>query len=229
MPFSAAVKNLVVICDNTLSLKNHITQLCKASQFQLCNLYRIRDYFDRTSLEILLHAFVTSRLDYCNALLAGAPLCDIRKLQLVQNSAARLLLRCKKSDHITPILHDLHWFPIQFKVLLLIYKSLHLLSLPYISSLLAPVAPVKGLRSRTSTTLLVPRSNCACFGDRAFSVVAPKLWNALPASIHNGYFCCFFQISPEGSSILCCFSNLSSSSTLPKGALCRNIFQKSAL
>ena len=189
VPFSAVAKNLGVIFDNTLSLKNHITQLCKASQFQLCNLYRIRDYFDKTSLEILLHAFVTSRLDYCNSLLVGSPLCDTRKLQLVQNSAARLLLRCKKSDHITPILHDLHWLPIQFriqfKILLLTYKALHHLSPPYISSLLTPAAPVRALRSRTSTTLLIPRSNRACFGDRAFSIAAPKLWNALPASIHN--------------------------------------------
>ena len=113
VPFSAAAKNLGVIFDNTLSLKNHITQLCKASQFQLCNLYRIRDYFDKTWNEILLHAFVTSRLDYCNSLLVGSPLCDIQKLQLVHNSAARLLLHRKKSDHITPTLRDLHWLPVQ--------------------------------------------------------------------------------------------------------------------
>ena len=118
-----------------------------------------------------------------------AILCDTRKLQLVQNSAARLLLRCKKSDHITPILHDLHWLPIQFRIqfkrLLFTYKALHHLSPPYVSSLLTPAAPVRVLRSRTSTTLLVPRSNRSCFGDRAFSIAAPKLWNALPASIHN--------------------------------------------
>ncbi len=77
--------------------------------------------------EKLVHAFMTSRLDYCNALLGGCSASSINKLQVVQNAAARVLTRSRKYDHITPILQSLHWLPIKFrisyKILLLAYKA----------------------------------------------------------------------------------------------------------
>ncbi len=77
--------------------------------------------------EKLVHAFMTSRLDYCNALLGGCPASSINKLQIVQNAAARVLTRSRKYDHITPILQSLHWLPIKFrnsyKISLLAYKG----------------------------------------------------------------------------------------------------------
>ncbi len=79
--------------------------------------------------EKLVHAFMTSRLDYCNALLGGCPASSINKLQIVQNAAARVLTRSRKYDYITPILQSLHWLPIKFrisyKILLLAYKALN--------------------------------------------------------------------------------------------------------
>ncbi len=59
---------------------------------------------------------MTSRLDYCNALLGGCPASSINKLQIVQNAAARVLTRSRKYDHITPILQSLHWLPIKFRI-----------------------------------------------------------------------------------------------------------------
>ena len=74
------------------------------------------------STEILVHAFVSSRLD-CNSLLYGSPKYILQKLQRVQNAAAILVKLSRKYEHITPHLMDLHWLPIeyriQFKVLLL--------------------------------------------------------------------------------------------------------------
>ncbi len=79
--------------------------------------------------EKLVNAFMTSRLDYCNALLGGCPASSINKLQIVQNAAARVLTRSRKYDHITQILQSLHWLPIKFrisyKILLLAYKALN--------------------------------------------------------------------------------------------------------
>ncbi len=84
--------------------------------------------------EKLVHAFMTSRLDYCNALLGGCPASSINKIQIVQNAAARVLTRSRKYDHITPILQSLHWLPINFrisyKILLLAYKALNDFVLP---------------------------------------------------------------------------------------------------
>ncbi len=91
--------------------------------------------------EKLVHAFMTSRLDYCNALLGGCPASSINKLQIVQNAVARVLTRSRKYDHITPILQSLHWlaikFRISYKILLLTYKALNDLAPAYLTNLLS--------------------------------------------------------------------------------------------
>ncbi len=91
--------------------------------------------------EKLVHAFMTSKLDDCNALLGGCPASSINKLQIVQNAAARVLTRSRKYDHITPILQSLHWLPIKFrisyKILLLTYKALNDLAPAYLTNLLS--------------------------------------------------------------------------------------------
>ena len=90
--------------------------------------------------EKLIHAFISSRVDYCNGLLTGLPKKTIKQLQLIQNAAATLLSRTKRTEHITPVLKSLHWLPvsyrIDFKVLLLVYKSLNGLGPEYMSRVL---------------------------------------------------------------------------------------------
>ncbi len=79
-----------------------------------------------SNAEMLIHAFMTSRLDYFNALLSGCSARSINKLQMVQNAAARVLTRTRKYDHISPVLSTLHWLPIKhriyFKIVLIIIK-----------------------------------------------------------------------------------------------------------
>ncbi len=83
---------------------------------------------------------MTSRLDYCNALLGGCPASLINNLQIVQNAAARVLTRSRKYAHVTPILQSLHWLPIKlrisYKILLLAYKALNYLDPSYLTNLL---------------------------------------------------------------------------------------------
>ncbi len=81
-----------------------------------------------SNAEMLLHAFMTSRLDYCNALLGGCTSGLINKLQMVKNAAARVRTRTRKYDHISPVMSTQHWLPIKhcidFKILLITYKTL---------------------------------------------------------------------------------------------------------
>ena len=136
--------------------------------------------------EKCIHAFVTSRLDYCNALLSGYPDKALNKLQLVLNTAARMLTRTKKIDHFTPVLASLHWLSVKaradFKVLLLTYKALHGLAPTDLSDLVLPYIPT--LRSQDAGLLIVPRISKQT-GGRAFSYRAPFLWNGLPTHVRD--------------------------------------------
>ncbi len=99
------------------------------SYYHLKNIARIRCFVSSQDLEKLVHTFITSRVDCYNGLLTGLPKKTARQQRLIQNAAARILTRTRKSEHITPVLRSLHWLPvtfrIDFKVLLLVYKSLN--------------------------------------------------------------------------------------------------------
>ncbi|KAI5086818.1 hypothetical protein C0J45_23883, partial [Silurus meridionalis] len=109
---SSTVKDLGVILDSNLSFNNHINQVTKTAFFHLRNISKLRNMLSISDAEKLVHAFMTFRIDYCNALLGGCPASIINKLQLVQNAAARVLTFSRKYDHITPILSSLHWLPV---------------------------------------------------------------------------------------------------------------------
>ncbi len=105
---SSTVRNLGVMFDPSLSFLSHINSLSKLAFFHLRRIVQLRPFISINDAESLIHAFVSSRLDYCNALFIGLPATSISRLQYIQNSAARILTRTKCSSHITPILANLH-------------------------------------------------------------------------------------------------------------------------
>ena len=182
-------RNLGVLFDCDLSFSPQVKLVCRSAYFHLRNIAKIRHFLSQKDAEKLIHAFVTSRLDYCNSLLSGCSSTSLKSLQLVQNSAARILSRTKKREHITPILESLHWLPmrqrIEFKVLLLTFKSLNNQAPTYLKELIVPYTPNRPLRSRTARLLTVPRINKSRMGARAFCYQAPLLWNQLPMFIRE--------------------------------------------
>ena len=142
---------------------------------------------------MLVHAFVSSRLDYCNSLLAGISDELVNRLQSVLCSAARLILGKRKFDPISVDLRQrLHWLPveqrIQYKLGFLVYKCLHGLAPPYLSSMLTPVSSNRyscRLRSAGRGDLTVPRTRSVRMGPRSFAVSGPELWNSLAPELKN--------------------------------------------
>ncbi|KAL0150468.1 hypothetical protein M9458_054285 [Cirrhinus mrigala] len=180
------VRNLGVILESDLSFSSHVKAVTKSAYYHRKNIARIRCFVSSQDLEKLVHAFITSRVDYCNGLLTGLPKKTIRQLQLIQNAAARILTRTRKSEYITPVLRSLHWLPvifrIDFKVLLLIYKSLNGLGPKYIADMLTEYKPNRPLRSLGSSQLEIPRVHTKQ-GESAFSHYAARSWNQLPEEI----------------------------------------------
>ena len=182
-------RNLGAYFDERLCMDIHVQNICKASYFHLRNIASIRSYLDLKTTESLVHAFIFSKIDYCNSLLFGISKQHIHKLQKLQNRAARVCFNIPRNSMRSSLslLAHLHWLPIpyriEFKILLLTYKCIHGIAPQYLSSLLDFLPSTRSRRSHYQALLLVPRSRTKGFGDRSFSVAAPRLWNSLPVSI----------------------------------------------
>ena len=128
-----------------------MNSVAKSTFYQLRLIYQLCPYLDRDSLATAIHALITSRLDYYSVLYVGLLLKTVRKLQLVKNRAACLLTGTGQQDHITPVLFQLHWLPIQvwtrFKVLVITCKALNGLRPRYLKERLLPYVPAWTLRS----------------------------------------------------------------------------------
>lgn len=181
------VKNLGVFMDKNLVMERQVNAVSKSCYHQIRSIGQIRQFITKDACKILIQALVTSRLDYANSLLFGLPQCLLSRLQRVQNSAARLVTLTRKRDHITPILHDLHWLPTeyrpQYKILLYTYKALNGMAPGYIGDMITRYKPTRQLRSQTRGLLVTPKTRTKTYGVRCFSSAAPLLWNALPNSI----------------------------------------------
>ncbi len=168
-----------MLFDSNLSFDSHVSSICKNSFFYLKNISKLRPMLSMSNAEMLINAFMTSRLDYCNALLGGCSACLINKLQMVQNAAARVLTRTRKYDHISQVLSTLHWLPIKhridFNILLITYKALNGLARHYLSKLLSDYSPPRPLRSQNSGHLIISRISKSTAGGRSFFYLAPKL------------------------------------------------------
>ena len=158
---------------------DHITKTCSAVFYYLCNIRRIRKYLTKECTEALIHAFISSHLDYCNSLLFGVPECHLHKLQRVQNAAACLIFQESRFFHITPLLKSLHWLPVKyhivFKIILITFRAIHGLALAYISELIS-IRDTGRYDFRSNDGLLLAPcrgKTLTKFGDQSFHAATP--------------------------------------------------------
>ena len=113
---TSCMRNLGVMFDSSMTMEQQVNAVCRSGYTQLRKIGHIRRYLTDDAVKSLVNGLVTSRIDYCNALLYGIPNRLIEKLQCVQNTAARIITRTPRHSHITPVLKTLHWLPVQYRI-----------------------------------------------------------------------------------------------------------------
>ncbi len=179
--------------DDQLSFTDHIATKARSCRFASYNIRKIRPFLSEQAAQLLVQALVLSRLDYCNALLAGLP----HVLSLIQNAAARVVFNEPKKAHVTPLFIRLHWLPIaariKFKVLIFAYKTTTGAAPIYLNFLVQTYAPSRSLRSASERRLVVPSQRGTKSLSRTFSWTVPSWWNDLPISIRTAESLAIFK------------------------------------
>ena len=197
---SRVVRNLGVHVDASLSFQQQVSHICRICYLELRRISSIRQYLTEDATKTLICSFVLSRLDYCNSLLAGSPKYLLLKLQKVQNSAARLIFRAPGRTQASPLLHSLHWLPVEerisYKLSLLCFKSLNGLAPSYLRDFLQLYKPSRNLRSSSDSRICkLPLFRTVTYGRRSFSYQAAHAWNQLPYSVRHS--CSLSKFKPS--------------------------------
>jgi hypothetical protein len=174
------VRDLGVCLDAELTMKSHISYVASSCFFQLRRLQQIRRSVGEEVTKRLVIALLLSRLDYCNATLAGLSESTIRPLKRVQNAAARLVTNAKSSDHITPILQRLHWLRVNQRILYKLCLLMHLIHTNqcpgYMADMVHLTVDCSSLRSglRSAGHLLYRKPALKTrFGERLSAMLVP--------------------------------------------------------
>lgn len=177
--FSNSVKNLGFILDGCLKMDKQVNSIVSHCYKKLGDVARNRHLLSDEDTVLLMHAIVSSRIDYCNILYYGVNKCIIQKLQMLQNAAARLISKRRKCQSVRDVLKSLHWQRVEerivFKLLVLTFKILNGMAPESLSNLIS-------VRNRAAL-LLNNTFLDTSYGRRSFKYAAPRFWNALPLNI----------------------------------------------
>lgn len=187
---SDSVKYLGAHLDRNLNLKHHVAMKCRVASQNLFRLKNIRKYLTQEACNTFVLGLVVVHLDYANGLFIGLPAVVIKRLQRIQNMAAKLVLGKGKCDSATQCLKDLHWLPVrlrvEYKIAVTVFKCLHGQAPNYLSDMLQRPTRRSNTRAAADQYLLaVPTTKRKTFADRSFSVAGPKLWNTLPENLRS--------------------------------------------
>ncbi len=194
----AVVRNLGANIDSILMMEHQVNAVTRSMYYNIRRVSKVKHQLTSEACKKAINATVISRLDYNNGLLLGASEKAIHKLQVAQNSAARLLTGTSRRDPITLVLRHLHWLPVRqritFKVLTTIQKSLHSATAPEYMRDLCPVyQPRRALRSSIDHWKLEVSRSTNQYGSRSIRTLGAKLWNELPVKLRGPVTQCTFR------------------------------------
>ena len=175
--------------DKHLTFNAHVGALCKSSHFHIRALRHIRSSLTKDMAKSIACTLVNSRLDYFNSLLYGVSSTNATRLQLVQNTLARVITGSGRREHITPTLKRFRWHPVKhridYKIAAMTFKASQIGEPAYLNSLITAYTPARSLRSAAFNRFATPSvTSCrTVIGSRAFSRCAPVIWNSLPSDI----------------------------------------------
>ena len=176
--FPNVAENLGVLLDGELTFQQQISHCAQSCFMSIRQISSVKSFLNSDQKKVLVTSLVLSQLDYCNGLLYNVNSTYLKKLQTVQNCAAKLIYNKRKyDDGLTNLFSLLHWLKVKdrivYKILLLVHKCLYCTSPTYLNKLL------------TLTYSFIRTGNKVKYvsSTGAFSVCAPKLWNTLPTDL----------------------------------------------
>ncbi len=195
IPPVSTVRSLGVTLDKKLTFDQHVTNTCRSCYYHIRALRHVRQSLPDNIARTVACSMVGSRLDYCNSLFFGMTKSNFSKLQRVQNTLARAVLRRGKFEHITPALKELHWLPVElrvsYKIAILAFTVKTTGQPAYLRELLQDYEPARILRS-SSKHLLRESTTKTVLASRGFRHSAAAVWNNLPDSLRScANFDCF--------------------------------------
>ena len=178
--FADSAKYLGILFDSLLAFDLQIQRVTSVSYMHLRKISSIRNRISKSNLEVLVHAFISSQLDYCNILYVNLPKKLLNKLQKLQNAAIRIIFNVRSRHPVTFFFSQLHWQNIEqrviFKCLLLVFKTIHGLAPNVLNNMIV-------IRNENNLTLQNVYYNNSKYGKRAFIYYASRYWNSLPQNI----------------------------------------------
>jgi hypothetical protein len=186
---TSSTRVLGVNLEGSMKMDGHVKAICKGGWYHLRTISKIRSSLSKQTCELLVHAFITSRIDLCNGLLSGATKKNLNRLQRLFNASARVVCLSPKRDPITPVLRSLHWLKvperIDFKIALLVFKVLQGVAPVYLRQLVKVHEPSRSLRSSSCGPLIERPLTRLRTTEGAFGVAAARVWNSLPLSVRS--------------------------------------------
>ena len=180
--FTDDVKYLGILFDSVLSFENQIQKVSSLGYSSLRKISSIKNQLSKSTLEIFIHAFISSCLDYCNILYFGLPKTLLYKLQKLQNAAIRLIFNVRSRHPVSSFFTELHWLNVEqriiFKVLLIVYKTVYGMAPKVLQGMIS-------MRNTETLTLQKNFFNQTQYGKRAFVHYVPRLWNNIPVDLRQ--------------------------------------------